>query len=354
MSFSLYKKVTRTKKIWILATISIILIALFIYILLQESLFSGESNIIATVNGDFIYSEEFMDKLSEQIIPVQQYFKDEYKIIADNNFGEGNFGGESPLRKAKELALNECIKIKVEQQLGREKGLIEDIDYPAFLKQLKKENGRRKKAIENKEVIYGPIEYQKNVYFEYLRSNMELQLKEILENEEIKVADEDIVKHYEKTKASLYRKEGAIKIIQVYLTYSEDEREAALKKIEHVKMKVDMKEKVENVLTSEIKYKEQLFNETTAKQDAQSNSKIKTLAESLAVGKTSHIIEENHTFYFIQCIEREADGYKSFEETKENVKVKYIDEKYEAFIAGLVDAAKVDINESVFDKIKME
>lgn len=360
-------KVMNIKKI-VIAIIAIILIVVSSLILLQASKGSGKTSIVAIINGDPIYVKEFRERLFQQQIPVQQYFKDKYGTNAGSNFWNSSFEGENTLGKAKDLALNECVKIKVEQQLGQEKGLIKDLGYTTFLKELEKENKRRKKAVENNEVIYGPIEYQKNVYFEYIRSNMELKLKEILEDKEIQVTEENIIEYYEKTKDRLYRKEGSIKIQKIYVTYMDENREfsgeqrkEALKKIEQVKRRVDEEENIESILEAsekgealKVNNKEQLFNETTAKQDAQSTSEIKTIAKSTPVGKTSSIMEENYTFYFIKCVEKEPDGYKPFEEAKENVKIKYIDEKYEQLINGLAKAAKVRINSTVYDSIKME
>lgn len=40
-----------------------------------------------------------------------------------------------------------------------------------------------------------------------------------------------------------------------------------------------------------------------------------------------------------------------FEEVKDNLKLKYIDKKYEEYIVKLVKEAKVEINESVYKRV---
>ena len=226
--------------------------------------------------------------------------------------------------------------------------------------------------MENNEIIYGPVEYQKNVYYEYLYSNMRIALKELLEGKEIQLTEEDLMSYYEETKDSLYKKEGEVKILKAYITYtdenrnfSEENRKAALEKIKQVKLKMDQGEKIEDITDSspegetsgeslKVNFVEQVFNERTAKHDQQSVLELKTRARRLSVGEISDIIEENNTFYVIKCLEREADGYKSFEEVRENVKTKFIDEKYNELVDGLVKAAEVKIIESVYDQISME
>ncbi len=362
------RKYQHKKKMWVIAIIAILfaVTAIFISFLAIQNI--NANKIVATVNGDPVYTEEFRERLLMQKVPVQKYFEKKYGIQAGNDFWEDNFEGENPSKKAKDMALNECVRIKVEQQLARDKGLLEDISYPAFLKQLEKENKRRKKAVENNEIIYGPVEYQKNVYYEYLYSNMKIALKELLEGKEIQFTEADLMSYYEEIKDSLYRKEGEVKILKAYITYtdenrnfSEEKRKAALEKIKQVKLKMDQGEKIENISDSspngeslKVNFVEQVFNEKTAKYDQQSVLELKTRARRLSVGEVSDIIEENNTFYVIKCLEREADGYKSFEEVKENVKSKFIDEKYNEMVEELVKAAKVEIVESVYDRISVE
>ncbi|HHW00551.1 MAG TPA: hypothetical protein GXX36_13460 [Clostridiaceae bacterium] len=362
------RKCSRKKMMWVIAIIGVVVAVTAIFISFQVIRNNTENKIVATVNGDPVYVEEFRERLLMQKVPVQQFFREKYGIQAGDGFWESYFEGENPLKTAKEMALNECVQIKVEQQLGRDKGLVEDISYPAFLKQLEKENKRRKKAVENNEIIYGPVEYQKNVYYEYLYSNMKIALKELLEGKEIQFTEEDLMSYYEQIKDSLYRKEGEVKILKAYVTYtdenrnfSEENRKAALEKIRQVKLKMDQGENIKNISDSspkgeslKVNFVEQVFNEKTAKHDQQSALELKTRARRLSVGEISDIIEENNTFYVIKCLEREADGYKSFEEVRENVKSKFIDEKYNEMVEGLVKAAKVEIVGSVYDRINMQ
>jgi hypothetical protein len=361
-------KSAQVKRILIMAISIIVTLGALSFVLFEVTLNNSENKTIATVNNDPIYVDEFREKLLIQRIPVEQYFREKYGVAVNGDFWESSYDGGNPLKKAKEMALNEYVKIKVEQELGRDKGLVEDISYPAFLKQLEQENKRRKKAVENNEVIYGPIEFQKNVYYEYLRSNLEIKLKEVLESKEIQFTEEDLMKYYEQAKDSIYRKEGEVKITKIYITYMDEsgnvidgKREEVLRKIKEVKLKMDEGERIENIPSMtknvealKVSYKEQAFNETTAKQDAQTSSELKSQARRLSLGEISDIYEEYNTFYFIKCIEKESDGYKPFEEAKENVKVKFIDKKYEELIDKLVKDAKVEINEDIYERMKMQ
>lgn len=354
------------KKIWLAAISLIASVCAISYILFQAGEAAGDRK-IALVNGDAVYEEEFRERLLMQQIPVQQYFKEKYQANMEEDFWHNSYGGEKPLKKAKEMALEEYVRIKVEQQLARDKGIVEDISYSAFLKGLEQENKRRKKAVENNEVIYGPIEYQKNVYYEYLRSNMEIKLKELLEGKEIQFTDEDLRRFYEQSKERLYAKEGRVKVLKISVSYTdgegkvlEEKREGAGQKLEAVRLKASQGETVEDMpevknggQSLKVNCKEQVFDETTAKQDAQLYSELKSRARELAPGKISQTYEENGSFYFLKGLEKEADGYKSFEEAKENVKVKYIDEKYEELIDGLVKKAKVDIDQDLYEQIEL-
>ena len=57
-------------------------------------------------------------------------------------------------------------------------GLIESAEYQDLEDQLEKENDRRKKALEQGEVIYGPTQYTMETYIKYICGSMEPELIE--------------------------------------------------------------------------------------------------------------------------------------------------------------------------------
>ncbi|MGO4376580.1 hypothetical protein AB4Z21_38660, partial [Paenibacillus sp. MCAF20] len=57
----------------------------------------------------------------------------------------------------KEDVLDTLIRRKLEQIWAKQKGMVKEIAYHDFVQEWKEENKRRKKAVADKEVIYGPV-----------------------------------------------------------------------------------------------------------------------------------------------------------------------------------------------------
>ena len=71
-------------------------------------------------------------------------------------------------------------------------GLIESAEYQDLEDQLEKENDRRKKALEQGEVIYGPTQYTMETYIKYICGSMEPELIEKMKGKEISCTEEDV------------------------------------------------------------------------------------------------------------------------------------------------------------------
>lgn len=112
---------------------------------------------VRSVNGDKIYEEEY-SFLSH---------------VFTGGMGEENNRADDRVAFA-----------KIEQQMLKDYGIVEDISYSAFCEKLKEENAGRKEAIQAGEKIYGPKEYDARVYYDYIYSEAKERLiKEVLVNQ---------------------------------------------------------------------------------------------------------------------------------------------------------------------------
>ena len=85
------------------------------------------------------------------------------------------------------------IAAKCEQQLLRQYGVIDDISYKGFLKELADVNRERKEILQQGGKIYGPSEYSAKVYYDYKYSEAkeELLQKKLMSE----VSDEEILQY---------------------------------------------------------------------------------------------------------------------------------------------------------------
>lgn len=183
------KKIARKKKLKmktaILISISIGAVAVLVSILTGVISYQGENLSVAKIDGEPISVREFRQILIKNRAGIYDYFKQKYGVEDSLKFWSTGYNGEVPAEIARKKTMDECVRIKLQQILARQKGLIQDISYTAFLKDLDAENKRRKKAVENGKALYGPIRYTESEYFNYVFSNMIIKLKEKLAEGEL-------------------------------------------------------------------------------------------------------------------------------------------------------------------------
>ncbi|MCD9026108.1 hypothetical protein [Cohnella silvisoli] len=136
--------------------------------------------IVASVNGEPIRYGEFAMIMERKRSEAVRYFYDKYGAEDIAEYWTTAFGKETPIEWLKSAALDETARIKVQQIIARDEGVVKRIDYSDFRNDWIQENELRHKAEEKKELIYGPLQYDENVYYEYVFSNTVLQVKEKL------------------------------------------------------------------------------------------------------------------------------------------------------------------------------
>jgi len=275
-------------------------------------------------------------------------------------------GDGEAVETARENALKESIRIKVQQILFLDKDIQNDISYSSFLDDLERENKRRKNAIERKQVIYGPVQFNERDYFEYVFSNNVTAVKEKMKGRELHFSDDELVKFYETIKSEYFKNQDTIRILRISIPYVDEKgnvTEAARKdakgKIEQVERRLENGEKFEelaaeyNTGVSMGNPVEQVFDSSSVRFDMQVNARILQEARRLQAGQVSGIIEENSYFYMIKCIDRRSMGYKQLEEVKGQVETLLLDKKYEELIDKLVEKAEIEINSKIYSRIML-
>jgi hypothetical protein len=159
-----------------------------------------KEDLVATINGEKLCSNELIHQINFYKAKVYASFIDKYKIQDGSFSWSQQYGQEVPWEVLKDKALKEALRIKLQLLLMKEKGLRDDISYAAFKKELQQVNQKRKKAVANHEVVYGPVEYSEKIYFNYLFSNNLILLKKSLQQKEIPITDPLLKAYYEGVK----------------------------------------------------------------------------------------------------------------------------------------------------------
>ncbi len=138
------------------------------------SIESGASAII--VNDQSVPLEEFLLVAARKKALVYDHFYKKYGVQPNRAFWNSSYGDETPFKLLKDMVVKDLVQIKIIQQLALNYGLVNDISYSSFLDRMKKENRRREVAVKRGEVIYGPIQYSREVYYDYVNSNLSIDL----------------------------------------------------------------------------------------------------------------------------------------------------------------------------------
>jgi hypothetical protein len=165
-----------------------------------------DDDTVLTINGEPVSIAEYLHIMSGERANVFSYFSQKYGAKDSGDFWTSSFNGEVPVNKLKQNTIDKLKKIKTEQSLMKLYGITDDISYPCFLEDLRKENERRRVAVSKNLPIYGPIQYDENIYFEYLHSERTEKLKHILSGKELFISEADIKKYYDQNKEIIFRK----------------------------------------------------------------------------------------------------------------------------------------------------
>ncbi|MBN1996716.1 hypothetical protein JW935_04130 [candidate division KSB1 bacterium] len=156
--------------------------------------------IVAFVNGEPVTIEEFQDRMVSHRAEVVQYYRQTAGATYNADFWYTEFNGESPVNRLLQITMQELAKIKIEQQLAREYGIVRNTNYRTFKKSWANENKRRIKAFDRGQIFYGPVQYSKDVYYRYIHSNLVIRLLDALQKDHFKPSKIEFCRWLEKQK----------------------------------------------------------------------------------------------------------------------------------------------------------
>ncbi|PYI53495.1 peptidyl-prolyl cis-trans isomerase [Paenibacillus flagellatus] len=161
----------------------------------------GGGTAAAAVNGEPIELEWMERIMRMERAPVYAYFKDQYGAMPDEEtFWTNRYGGERPIDVLRKRALERCVEIKVQQLLLRKNGMLDDIGYDSFKRTYEAEQARRKEAAKRGTVVYGPVGYDEDTYFDVFHNDLFHKLK----NRIAAVTEAELEGAYEKTKRTMF------------------------------------------------------------------------------------------------------------------------------------------------------
>lgn len=145
---------------------------------------SRTSAVLAYVDGEPIYVEEFQLFMTHDRGEAAAYFYENYGATDGPEFWDSSYGDITPLEYLKELALEEAVATKVMQIYAKQEGITDNIDYGYIKKLWEHENQQRAKKTESGDVVFGPMQFSLPDFYGYQNGNWKTKLykKYVLEH----------------------------------------------------------------------------------------------------------------------------------------------------------------------------
>ena len=153
-------------------------------------------NAYLTINNDSVSKDELEFYMRASRSDAILRFTSDALSNADKDFWETEQNGITPADYLLEIAVENLKNDRALFAECEERGLCEKLSYEKIIKQMNAENASRATKLKNGEPVYGVTEYTVVSYYDYLKSNLQIALREKLENEGIIKEDDVKLKQY--------------------------------------------------------------------------------------------------------------------------------------------------------------
>ncbi|HKP95391.1 MAG TPA: hypothetical protein VJ385_06515 [Fibrobacteria bacterium] len=307
----------------------------------------GVESVVASVNGEPISRSEVDLQVSLLRSRVFRYFRQKHGdgITNDKGFWTTSHDGEIPAEVAQAWALENLKRIKLEQTLARERGIVSDIRYRAIQENRIQENKRREEVLRSGGVIYGPERFNEQAWFDYCHSHMVEALKKALARDELRVSEDELKKHYLDIRERHFKRTDSVKAIVVRIPYDPGGRSDRGDALASIKAAQEWLRNGEAVRNASLRVKgtvaEKVFGEATERKDAMEEPDLIEAARALKPGSISDIHDDGRSFFIIKCQERKDQGYRPYPEVSSIVREKLVDMLYDNYIDSLARECKM-------------
>lgn len=175
----------------------------------QDAIPSTNAVPVLFVNRQPVSAEEFVWFMRQERAGVFQFVKAKFNLDYGTNFWDRKLSGGTPRALLRQRTVERIAREKVQQLLFRELGLVEDIGYASFVKNLERLNRERESAARQGQVIYGPVRYTQLQYYAHWMAGLRLRATEQLAQGRWDVSDGQVRDFYERNKEQFRGAEAA-------------------------------------------------------------------------------------------------------------------------------------------------
>ncbi|MHA6480988.1 hypothetical protein ACX1C1_03590 [Paenibacillus sp. strain BS8-2] len=315
----------------------------------------AEDVIVAEINGDAISSAELAHFAKLHRASVIEAYLSESGAALDDGFWKRDVRGTTPMKSLRDQAFREALLMKIELQLARELGLVNDVSFASLLVEMEKENVRREAAVSKGEPIYGPASFDASSFIDFYRGKLAASVKEVWAERSLKLGEQELKTFYEGIKTSLMPMEGSLTYETIAVAYRHDGEESetlrayALRVAETIREQLaagehTVEDKQLPTGLSVIHSGELELNEETASRLYRSeNALYEALRASTADQPVPSVVDDRAAGRYIvaHVTGLQPDEPPVYEEVRDIVRKLYVEREYEEYVQAQADAAIV-------------
>ncbi len=321
----------RTKiVITVLVLAGFLLLLKFTWIQKQKN---AEMQVAIYVNGAPVTVREFRQRMEYDYRALTiDHFTKKWGGESDGEFWDTEFDGMTPREYLTEKTIEACTLIKIQTLEMQKRDILKDISYESFLRDMERENQRRKELVERGGIIYGPQQYSENEYFIYVFSNLQKELKEQLAKELGWNEADKLQAYYLENRDTYFKYSDQIEVLKIVFAYDKDTKEEIYAQLEEIRQIASDWQKFEKAGSEVGIVERQLFTEESARSDSRYYEPLKLAAMELEPGSVSQVIDDGERLALIYCVSREEGEYIPFNTVIDQVSSLHSDECYEKWL----------------------
>jgi hypothetical protein len=306
----------------------------------------NDTMIVATVNSFPISLKEYQFCEKKCKASIIQDFQTTYKLKYDENFWNLSSIKPTPTEALKKKAFVSVVELKIQQELARELGLIQDFSYKTFLTNLQAENKRRFDALQNKQVVFGPEQYSEENYFDYLFTNLVIQIKKKLSENTLGISDNQLRQIYEKRKNKLYKLDDFVQIQRVTLETNAKNNIDLSKLTNKIMFNMINKDldivKLNDLFSCLCKITADTLTFDPSKytiMEGETQAEIKRIVNNFKPKQKVYLKQDSRKIEIYKILQRKPLGFRSFESIKNGLKSIEINKLYSEYITKRLSEA---------------
>ena len=287
------------------------------------------SGVALLVNGEAVSPAELRWFAQRERTGVIQLCESAHGVRYGPGFWTRNIRGKTPRLLLREKSIARATREKVEQMLFRELGLTLDISYGALLANLERTNRERGEAVRRGRVVYGPVNFTLETFYEHQMARMRIRAKALLGQDRLVAKDDELETNFQ-SERERYRSPALSSWRFVEIPGGPDDVAPGR-----------TSQSIDDVT-------EERLGEILG--DGESVRKLRELRP----GESVQLKRPAGKTLLAKCIARTPGDVRPFSEVRQKVAARWLDQQYDRLIASLSAAANVQIDPQGFDLISVE